>query len=353
MNLDAFYQLLKSNDIVNIQIAWQFARSKRKEGDPFFSDFVKAVYKWSNIDFQRKKPVHFLYNLSNGILKLHLLKIDKVHDISYALSSLVNEIHIIEIQTSTFPKGFEVFENVFLLKFGSRTSIKLADELKDMKSLKTVVFEGFYDEKITKEFSILPEFINCSQIEHFKYFSRGKIKFPDNIFEMKNLKSISLACPGIRGPIWECKSLKELNIYYGNDKYSKSDYDAIEEAFYGNYQLDFLESLTINVPYLTESIDRIINNYIYLLTNLKKLSLTVYNPSTYTISIKKELNNLKQLEHLYLNKIDTACLKIIAQHPNLKYIDGIFSKYVELEEVYEVFKKYDSKASLHFDDLPL
>lgn len=62
---------------------------------------------------------------------------------------------------------------------------------------------------------------------------------------------------------------------------------------------------------------------------------------------------MKQLEHLYLNKIDTACLKIIAQHPNLKYIDGIFSKYVELEEVYEVFKKYDSKASLHFDDLPL
>ena len=106
MNLDAFYQLLKSNDIANIQIAWQFARSQRNEGNPFFTDFVKAVYKWSNIDFQRKKPVNFLHNLSNGILKLDLLKIDKVQEISYALSGLVNEIHIVEIQTTTFPKGF-------------------------------------------------------------------------------------------------------------------------------------------------------------------------------------------------------------------------------------------------------
>ena len=147
MNIEAFFDLIRSRDISNVEIAWQIARGIRDDGDKDFEAFVKAVYGWALSDLPSQKPVDFLANLYQAKLKCNVLRKAQIPSVSYTMSPLVEKVEIADIQTTRFPQGFEVFDRVTEFKFSTQTLKTLGNELAGLKKLE----KHFLKSKILKE----------------------------------------------------------------------------------------------------------------------------------------------------------------------------------------------------------
>ena len=186
MNLEAFYELIKSGNINNAEIAWQIARGMRDSGDKDFEQFCRAVYSFSFGDFPAVKPAEFLTGLIDGQLRRNIFRKTVIPDYYASFAPLVKSIEISNLHTKEFPMGFEVFTEVEHLNFSTMTLNTLGNELKGLTKLKHLEIDCWHH---MDSLYILPEFEECCGIE--KITLKGKIQLPDNLKSLNRFKNFN------------------------------------------------------------------------------------------------------------------------------------------------------------------
>jgi hypothetical protein len=181
MNLEAFYELIKSGNINNAEIAWQIARGMRDSGDKDFEQFCRAVYSFSFGDFPAVKPAEFLTGLINGQLPRNIFRKTVIPDYYASFAPLVKSVCIGNLHTKEFPKGFEVLSEIEHFKFYTMTLKSLGDELKGLQKLKHLEINcSLHMDSLI----ILPEFETCTSIE--KLTLKGRIQLPEKFERLRS-----------------------------------------------------------------------------------------------------------------------------------------------------------------------
>jgi Leucine-rich repeat (LRR) protein len=342
MQLEPFYDLIKSGQIANAEIAWQIARGMRDSGDNGFTKFVKAVYGWAFSDIPIELPAVFLSRLYNAELRCSVLRKTQIPPESIALSPLVDKINIHNIQTKKFPKGFDVFENLKEFKFGTKTISCLGNELGKLSNLETLKINCQYD------FELLPEFIACEQLNRLVVTSKKCVKLPDNLPDMTNLQYMELRCPQIDGPIWSCNQLKSLRIGMLEDEGGKN----AKNLFSGVSRLENLESLYISITNIS-TFQKFLNESICSMKSLKVLDIYLYNSGAYNGNkLTEKITNLSNLEELYIDTVELTEIEFVAKLPKLIKFE-IFSLSEDVfNAVVSKMKELGSKAEVMLSDLP-
>lgn len=323
MNIEAFYQLIQTEDSTNAEIAWQIARGQKSAGDKHFSDFVRAVYGWTFSDLKGYGPVEFLMALHHSKLHCNIFRKKRVPPQSKSMAPLVEEIYIQALETKVFPTGFENFDRAKSLKFETCFLKELGDELAGMLSLKLLSFQSQYD------FVIQPEFVNCKNIEALHLRSYKSITLPDNLDQMKQLRELGLFL-GARTSdvVWKCQQLTSLiltDINYGQKT-------ALSHTFWKNAaRLNNLEELTFLHPYSYSVKNAILPDFIYEIKQIKQLRFFV--DSNACCKFNTQILSMENLEELTLSNIDKQELKILSKHQNLK---KLFLETCNLENLEEV-----------------
>ena len=328
MNIEAFYELIRTQDSTNAEIAWQIARGQKKAGDKHFTDFVKAVYSWTFGDLKGFGPVKFLMALHNYKLHCKIFRKKKVPPQSHAIAPLVREIEIEALETKIFPTGFESFDQAERLKFNTWFLTEIGDELAAMPSLKSLVFQNRYD------FTIKPEFIHCKSLESLRLKSYN-VALPDNLPEMAQLREIGLPIADDTSPIlWDCHQLQSLVL--ADASYKKRE-DRFDKFGKNVLQLTNVEKLTFLYHY-TYGKDRVtLPDFIYNMRHLKQLNF--FTDSNTECAVDHRILEIENLETLSLSNVDYSILPILAKHPSLKklYLERRYYYYPEeLDDIKKV-----------------
>lgn len=329
MNIEAFYQLIETEDSTNAEIAWQIARGQKSVGDKHFSDFVRAVYAWTFSDLKGYGPVEFLMALHHHKLHCKIFRKKRVPPQSQAIAPLVKAIEIAALETKVFPTGFEAFDQASSLKFETWFLRELGDELAGMPALKLLSFQSRYD------FVIKPEFVNCKNIESLHLKSYKSVELPNNLPEMEQLRELSLFLGSrVSDIVWECQQLTHLTL-------SDVNYDregTQSHQFWKNaVQLKNLEALTFLHPYSYSTQEIVLPAFIYDIKQLKRLKFFSY--SNVHCKFTKQILEIENLEELTLTSIDVEELKILSEHPNLKKLFIEAPSCTEPEDIEKV-KRY-------------
>ncbi len=334
MQIESFFDLIRSRDISNVSIAWQIARGMRDDGDPDFEEFVKAVYGWALSDIPNQLPIDFLANLYNAELKCRVLRKEKIPPVSKAISSLVKKINIEDIQTKDFPQGFEVFDQVNEFYFGTQTVKCLGDQLAVMPALKKLKIESRYD------FEITADFLKTKSLESLSISSWYKLNFPELLPQMENLKDLILHSTNVTGPIWDCHQLKSLEL---SENAYIFHWDKLNEFWENLPLLHNLEKLILRFPSLQTRL-RHLPDYIYKMTNLKELYiLTKYNESQH-FSLSANIMKMVNLQELTVNTLRKKEMEWVANLPRLNRLN-IQSK-SDFNFISEMMRSYGSQAEV-------
>jgi len=308
----------------------------RDDGDEDFAGFVKAVYGWALSDLPVQKPVDFLANLYQANLKCHILRKNQIPSVSYTMSALVEKVEIEDIQTATFPKGFEVFDLVTAFKFGIQTLKTIADELSGLEKLEELVIDGRYS------FEILPEFLACKSIKSLQVstWATAVIKFPKQLPEMFKLEELALLSHKIEGPLWECTQLKSLLLSSSSYEFS---WEEVHVYWQHLNQLKQLEKLSIKLPVLSSN-EQKIPAYIFKNENLKELHFLSKYQNQSKLEFPPELANMANLQELSVYTLSKQELQWVAGLPKLRRLN-ICSK-SDFDKIYQRMNSYGSQADV-------
>lgn len=322
MNIEGFYDLIRTKDSANAQIAWQIARGQKVAGDQHFSAFVKAIYSWTFSDLKGYGPIEFLMGLHQSKLHCKIFRKKQIPPQSYAIAPLVEEIEIEALETKVFPRGFENFGYAKSLKFGTWFLRELGDELAGIPSLKFLSFQSQYD------FRIKAEFVACKNIErlHLRSYN-AKVLLPDNLAEMEQLHEVGLFIGSrTNNVIWTCQQLKRLIL---SDTNSQAKPTASYEFWKNAVRLKNLEELTFlpNHSNYLESV--VLPNFIYDIKQLKHLKFFATRKTI--CRFNHRITEMEHLEALSITKIHNSDLKILSKHPKLKnlYVEEYSCPYQE------------------------
>jgi hypothetical protein len=336
MQIESFFDLIRSRDISNVSIAWQIARGMRDDGDPDFEEFVKAVYGWALSDIPNQLPIDFLANLYNAELKCRVLRKEKIPPVSKAISSLVKKINIEDIQTKDFPQGFEVFDQVNEFYFGTQTIKCLGDQLAVMPALKKLKIESRYDFEITADFlkttSLESLSISCwnGRVWH-------QIILAAELPEMENLKELILPSSKLTGPIWDCHQLRILELYDNAHYYH---WEKLNEFWKNIPRLVNLEKLVLRFPFRL----RFIPEYIYEMTNLRELHILQKNSEPQHVRLSSDIMKMINLQELTLYTLKGNENEWVAHLPRLRRLN-IQSK-SDFKFISEMMRSYGSQAEV-------
>lgn len=358
MELTSFFNLLRSGDDDNLELAWQIAQGLKDSREQFFIDFIQSVEflsEFHNVEddwfFDDEESIKYsfpdvLYVICEGRINLTNFNKNSFPECFNALSELINRVYFENLKSKVTPKGLDILTNVNYVNAHLNNSIPVSFELFKMPKLDKLCISSS-----RSDIHISPDIVKCSNLEELNLFTYPKycIYFPEEFPQLNSLKTLHIRAP-FEGFILKDLTVETLTLNLF-DRKSKKGVETIRRITESDSFPVHLKKLQLNFNSKNIIFADFINHKVSEITNL--IELTINNNEHCLLN--KSFLNLSNLEKLtfYSNYYPLENAEIIAELPNLKEFTVSFHcSENDAKSMKEILQKKGSKAELIVEKLP-
>jgi hypothetical protein len=359
MELTSFFNLLRSGDDDNLELAWQIALGFKEAGEQFFIDFIESVEFLSRFfeaedewffDEENEPNFNFpkvLIDICEGRIKLKNFNKNELPEYLKVLSPQINRLYFEQLQSAVFPTGLEHLQNITFLNIHLADNIFVGEELWKMPNLYKIYISA------EKNITISPGIVKCSKIEEINLYCPygNKIYFPSNFHELKILKTLNIRAP-FEGVFLKDLSVEELTLNLTDKKENIDGLETLTRLIETDNFSANLKKLHLNYSSNSKQFEKFINEKVVQAINLKEL--IIFNSTESEWKLDNSFLGLIKLEKLnifYYHFLSNT--EIIAQLPQLKeFTVSHHCSEAQAITIKEILQKNASKAELIVEELP-